>query len=64
VSTQTYPGDSLATNSPFALTPTTGRVDMREDGKIFYMTLAASVVGESFRLGIPRLDVQPAGVRL
>lgn len=64
VSTRDYPGTPVMLGSVIALSPLIGRVDLRLDGRIFYFLLSAAQLGEGFRLGVPRLDVQPAGMRL
>jgi len=62
--TQEYPNTTETTSGPFPLTVTTGRVDLRLDGKIFFMSMSANILGSTFRFGAPRLDVQPSGARL
>lgn len=48
---------------PYTITQSGQRQDLRADGKAFSFTLAQNAVGASFRLGVPRLDVSPAGAR-
>jgi hypothetical protein len=51
------------TDGPYAITVSGSRQDLRSDGKAFAIALAQTALGATFRLGVPRLDVQPAGAR-
>jgi hypothetical protein len=61
--TKFYPNDSATHDGPYSLTSSTQRIDLRSDGKLFGFSLSASAIGNTFRLGLPRLDVQPGGAR-
>jgi hypothetical protein len=61
--TKYYPGDAYVTSGPYALGTNAGRLDLRLDGKIFAFSLSGSAIGNNFRLGLCRLDVQPSGAR-
>jgi hypothetical protein len=65
VNTRYYPQDANMPNGPFAISAddSTPRIDLRADGKMVGFELNSSVVGSDFRLGVPRLDVQPSGAR-
>jgi hypothetical protein len=63
VQTAYYPDQTPNEGGPFVLTTATGRQDFRLDGKLFGFSLAADAMGATFRLGVPRVDVQPAGAR-
>lgn len=64
VRTIDYPSDAPRETGQFVITGATGRIDMRADGKAFSLSLGMILLGATFRLGIPRLDVQPSGARL
>ena len=61
--TSFYPADIPQPNGVFLIVPTSGRIDTRANGKLFGFSIASTLLGATFRLGVPRLDVQPAGAR-
>lgn len=61
--TKFYPADVATEDGPYTLTSATPRLDLRADGKMFAYRLACTELGATFRLGLPRLDVQPSGAR-
>lgn len=61
--TKYYPSDTATIDGPYAITSDTQRQDLRADGKLFAFALASNALGATFRLGVPRLDVQPSGAR-
>jgi hypothetical protein len=65
VNTRYYPQDPDQPNGPYTISAddSTPRIDLRADGKMVGFKLSSSVIGSDFRLGVPRLDVQPSGAR-
>lgn len=63
VRTKYYQSDTGHVDGPFNITSATGRIDLRADGRMAAFDLAMSNIATTFRLGLPRLDIQPAGVR-
>lgn len=66
IMTKYYPSDTYSQYSPAslpAITSSTQRIDVRADGKIFGFQISGGAVGNTFRLGLCRLDVQPSGAR-
>lgn len=63
ISTSYYPDQVSTVSGPYVITSSTGRQDLRQDGKLFGFSLNADVLGSTFRLGVPRLDIQPSGAR-
>jgi hypothetical protein len=61
--TQYYPQIAVVSDGPYVLTTATTRQDLRSDGKLFGFSLSDNEIGSNFRLGTPRLDIQPAGAR-
>lgn len=61
--TANFPSDTATEDGPYPITSTTGRQDLRSEGKMFSFSLAANAIGATFRIGVPRLEVQPAGAR-
>lgn len=58
-----YPADIPTVDGPYTLTFTTQRQDLRSNGKLFGFELSSDALGGNFRLGVPRLEVNPAGAR-
>jgi len=65
VNTQTYPQDTPTAVGPFtiAANDTTPRIDLRIGAKLVGYTLESNVLGGDWRIGVPRVEVQPAGAR-
>lgn len=65
VNTRYYPQDADTANGPYTITDsdTTPRLDLRCDGKMIGWKVESNVLGGDFRLGLCRVDVQPAGAR-
>lgn len=63
IQTSYYPQEASNTDGPYTLAVGDGRLDLRSDGKLFSFSLAQSALSATFRLGVPRLDVQPSGSR-
>lgn len=61
--TRYYPADPANLDGPYAITSNTERQDLRSSGKIFGFKIYDNNLGDNMRLGVPRLDVQPAGAR-
>lgn len=66
VNTRFYPQDPNTMNGPYILTPndTNPYQDLRDDGKMVGFELTSNVLGGDFRMGTPRLNIQPGGVRI
>ncbi len=65
VTTKQYPQDPDTISGPYTITAndTTPIIDLRTDGKMVGWLLASDALGGDFRFGIPRIDIQPSGVR-
>jgi hypothetical protein len=70
INTKYYPSDSYTVDGPYTMTVPSGsnyvlsgRIDLRSQGKLFGFSIEADAIGATFRLGLPRLDIQPAGAR-
>jgi hypothetical protein len=63
LTSQYYPSDTVSTQQTDIIGPTTGRIDARVDGKLIGFNLTSNDLGDDFRLGLVRLDVQPSGAR-
>lgn len=61
--TQYYPSQAITTDGPYVMDTATTRQDLRSDGKLFSFALYDNELGSNFRLGLPRIDAQPAGAR-
>ena len=61
--TKYYPSQTANAQGPFYLTSTSTRQDLRGDGKLFAFKIQQNDIGATFRLGLPRIDTSPAGVR-
>jgi hypothetical protein len=61
--TRYYPADPANVDGPFPMTSATQRQDLRSDGKMFSFGISSNDMGATFRLGVPRVDVQPSGAR-
>lgn len=66
VNTRLYPQDANSVNGPYTLTPndTNPYQDLRDDGKMVGFEFTSNVLGGDFRVGTPRLNIQPAGARI
>jgi hypothetical protein len=62
VTTQHYPLGGTNTNGPYALSSNTDHVDIRLESKLVGYNITSTNTS-NFRLGLPRIDVQPAGAR-
>ena len=53
------------TNSdgPYPITQSGPRIDLRSNGNAYAIELSSNAIGANFRLGVPRLVIQPAGAR-
>src|SRR5581483_11794850 len=65
VTTQTYPQDNAVTNGPYTIAAdgSTPRIDVRIGAKLAGAKIESNVVGGDWRLGLPRIEAQPAGGR-
>lgn len=69
INTQDYPADSIITNGPYILGASqfapNKRIDLRLGTKLLGYTIAdsESASGSLWRLGVPRIEIQPAGAR-
>lgn len=65
VNTQTYPDDPLTQYGPYTLSPSDAnpRQDLRIGAKLVGYTIESDILGGDWRLGVPRVEVQPAGAR-
>lgn len=65
INTRYYPQDANQVSGPFSITAndTTPRVDLRADGKMVGFMLESAAIGGDWRIGVPRVDVQPSGAR-
>jgi hypothetical protein len=61
--TKYYPQDIEVQDGPYVLSATSQKQDLRSNGKIFGFMLSANALGANFRIGVPRLEVAPAGAR-
>lgn len=63
--TQTYPQDAISTNGPYTMAgdTSTPRIDLRIGAKLAGAKLESNVLGGDWRLGLPRIEAQPAGGR-
>ena len=53
------------TNSdgPYPITQSGPRIDLRSNGNAYAIELSSNAIGANFRLGVPRLVIQPSGAR-
>ena len=65
INTKYYPQDANQASGPFTIAAddSTPRLDLRADGKMVGFTLESAAIGGDWRLGVPRVDVQPSGAR-
>lgn len=65
INTRYYPQDANQESGPFTITAndTTPRIDLRADGKMVGFTLESAAIGGDWRIGVPRVDIQPSGAR-
>lgn len=65
INTQNYPEDAITPNGPYTLAPggTTPRVDIRLGAKLAGYKMESNILGGDWRLGVPRIEGQPAGAR-
>lgn len=63
VNTRYYPEDADTVDGPFIVTFTSQRQDLRSDGKEVGFRWVSNVLGGVWRLGLCRVDMQPAGAR-
>lgn len=65
VLTQNYPQDTATDDGPYAIADdgSTPIIDLRSSGKLVGYKLTSDVVGGDWRLGLPRVEIQPAGAR-
>lgn len=63
--TRYYPNDPDTVDGPFAVADndTNPIIDTRSDGKMAGFKIESNVLGGDYRLGVARVDVQPAGAR-
>lgn len=61
--TKYYPQETNTYDGPYVFTSATTRQDLRANGKLFGFKIQGDELGVTFRLGVPRLDIQPAGAR-
>lgn len=61
--TSNYPGDAQTAEGPYTSAVGAGRLDTRAAGKLAAFKLESNALGGDWRLGTPRLDVQPQGAR-
>jgi len=54
---------SSETDGPYPIVQSGNRQDLRSAGKAFSIALASNEIGATFRLGVPRLEITPAGTR-
>jgi hypothetical protein len=68
VNTKYYPFDANVVSGPYTIETSSGTqssyIDLRVDGKMVGYTIESDSVGADFRLGLPRVDAQPAGARI
>lgn len=64
VNTRYYATDANTVSGPYPITASdTDPIDLREDGKMVGYKIESNEIGGDFRFGVPRLDVQGAGMR-
>lgn len=65
VMTQQYPQDTPSVFGPYTITnnDTTPRIDLRTSGKLSNFELVSNQIGGDWRLGMPTVEIQPAGAR-
>lgn len=63
--TQTYPQETATVEGPYTIEDdaSTPRIDLRIGAKMIGFKLESNVLGGDFRLGMPKLELQPAGAR-
>ena len=68
VNTKYYPFDTNTVSGPYTIETSSGTqnsyIDLRVDGKMVGYTIESNSIGADFRLGLPRVDAQPAGARI
>lgn len=65
VNTSTYPQETPTVNGPYTIAGdgSTPIIDLRLGAKLVSFKLESNVVGGDFRVGMPRIQVTPAGAR-
>jgi hypothetical protein len=48
---------------PYIITPTTDKVDTRARGRQIQLRIESSELGDNWRFGTMRVDIQPDGIR-
>lgn len=61
VSTQYYPDGEIITKGPFAITPTTKKIDFRARGRYVSLDISSSNVGDAWTISSIRFNAQPDG---
>ena len=57
------PNSSIETIGPYAISPTTEKIDMRNSARTLSFKLQSNVLGGHYRMGKNRIDIAPAGRR-
>ena len=57
------PPDQVSSLTPYSFTSTTGKIDTRIRGRAISLKIRSSAIGDTWRLGSIRLDIQPDGKR-
>jgi len=57
------PNSSTETIGPYAISPTTEKIDMRNSARTLSFKLQSNVLGGHYRMGKNRIDIAPAGRR-
>lgn len=65
INSQYYPQETATVYGPYTIEDdaSTPRVDLRINGKLIGFKIESNVIGGDFRLGLPRIEAQPAGAR-
>lgn len=65
VESKDYPQSSTITDGPYTILNdgTTPIIDLRSDGRLIGYKLQSDVLGGDWRLGLPSVNIQPAGAR-
>lgn len=56
-----YPGATTVTKGPYPVSAASTRIGVRARGRLVSLRVETSLAGESFRMGVPRLRLQPDG---